>query len=792
MFFRASLTTLLIAVGCVATDDGSNPPPARSVVSSGPMAPVTGPKAEVRADPSRIERAGQTRAIVAHLEDTLAGVDTPTVDGPVVAPTIRAYRNPWAYGATSRFRYRLNWTAGTRNRWNMRAALALPAPATARWSLTIPAAASLVFDYAAGARTPGTGPLTTRVTIDGEPVWIETRPTTPMSELAAWDPVRVDLTAWEGRTVALEVQVEGRPRDVALLAEAVITTLDPAAAKTTTGLEAADNVIIVISDAQRDDTIAPGRHRVALKRLFPIMEGLVDSGASFREARSVGNQTRLSTFALLSSQYPRYGRFHSVPWDLSEQFKRRYYDGDPPLMPRVLRRLGYRTISIGNNAFHFGNQDISLDSGWDAVVDFRNSVMDTPWMTDGAIDWLERHRDQRFAMVINYNAPHGPYVPPDDMWLPFRPQLQGVNTHNWGYLGEIKYVDLHLARVLAALERLRLRSRTLVVLTADHGEVMDGRHGCWNRVFEYPCLHTHGNTLFDEEVRVPLVFNQPGRVPPGRVIDAPISHIDLLPTILGLLGIEKTRAMLGRDFSAAIRGGDPPRSAPAMMESRLATAIVDRGLKYILHEPGDDLDFARDTLWNPKTGREELYDLGVDPDELTNRIFDPEYARRVTHMRKTLRTLQDGLAARRPAWSAVRLHAPAGGTFAGRITTTGRFLGVEGATKDGAQALKVGETAQIRFYTAPPDAPLTFELRLDDAPIEADRLYIGAWGLELVSEPVVTDFSLAISPKSGPPVSSTTPPGVFFWREHTGTRRAVDGGGMDSSVQRMMKDWGYQ
>ena len=130
----------------------------------------------------------------------------------------------------------------------------------------------------------------------------------------------------------------------AFFAEPVITTTDPEGGR----LDAADNILLVVVDSMRADTVGADRHK-SLPPLFPTMEKLVADGTNFRRAYTVGNQTRLSTFAFLSGQSPRYGRFYSWEWDLSPQQRSRFHAANPPLLARVLRKAGYRTAAIGKS-----------------------------------------------------------------------------------------------------------------------------------------------------------------------------------------------------------------------------------------------------------------------------------------------------------------------------------------------------------------------------------------------------------------------------------------------------------
>lgn len=823
---RAPPALLLLAAclhaGCVDGGRSDNPPPDRPgpFAQATPAAASQGPRADgAAADP----REAVTHLLIDLL--SVAGIgsvrsphartDSPTL----LEPTLRSFPEPWAAGQRyAGLRQRLAWTTGTRNRWDLRAALALPSPSTTSWLVRVPRAARLRFGLAVGTsgEPADAGPVRTTVRVvdaDGRHrLWsVEARPTA-LGALQGYQPVEVDLARFGGQTVRLEVEVDGDPvaphRDTVMLAEPVLTTTDSGEAEAATGLAEADNVLLIVVDAQRADTVSPVRKRVRLPAFFSTMEALVSSGTAFTEARSVGNQTRLSTYAFLSGQLPRRGGFHHPEWDLPPEFKAAWYARNPPMLGRVLRKRGYRTVSIGNDAFMFGNLEIGLDAGFDAVTDHRNSLYDTPWMTDTAIEWLANHRAERFFMVLNYNAPHTPYQPPDEVWEPFKPKLAEVRSHHWRYLGEIEYVDRHMRRVLAALESLELRGRTLVVFTSDHGEVMSWAHQCFNHTLRQRCRHSHGKTLYDEEVHVPLVFSQPGRVPAGRVIDAPLSQIDLAPTILSLLGVPPEPLQDGRDFSAAIRGTGPlPPEAPIFCEARFSTAVVAEGHKYIVHDPRLRVTFERKTLLDPDRSMEELYDLRADPWELQNLAWTP--SPELDRMRSIVREHRRDIAARSPAapWNTLRLHrGDSGGRFTGRIETAGRFVAVEplkgsrGASLESPNAVTLdvtaAEDAGFRFTTDPPDATLRFLLALDGEPLRSGRFFVGAYGLSLLEDPPsLADGALKLAASGhGPAIAARSDAGAYFWRDRAHAADAEMGSGpnMDGSVEQMMRDWGYQ
>jgi arylsulfatase A-like enzyme len=131
-----------------------------------------------------------------------------------------------------------------------------------------------------------------------------------------------------------------------------------------------------------------------------------------------------------------------------------------------------------------------------------------------------------------------------------------------------------------------------VIVTADHGEAM-GEHG----------RYKHGYELYEELTRVPLIVNVPGVT--ARRIDVPRSHIDLAPTVLELMGVDRSGDLSGVSLVPEIRGGTPERR----------TVVLDL--------PGDDLQEQRRAIiegdlkliLSGKDERAALFDLEADPEE---------------------------------------------------------------------------------------------------------------------------------------------------------------------------------
>jgi len=274
------------------------------------------------------------------------------------------------------------------------------------------------------------------------------------------------------------------------------------------------------------------------------------------------------------------------------------------------------------------------------------------YVTDEALAWLRRRPEDRpFFLWVHYVDPHARYQPPapfheqfvgdrfysgerrvplhpgrdDDMdGIPARSHLgtrDEVDYYVAQYDAEIRYNDREIGRLLRALDETGLRDRTVIALSADHGESL-GDHRYY---------FDHGRRPYDSCARVPLLFRVPG-ASAGLRIAHPVELVDLHPTLLELAGLPRGPALHGRSLVPWLRGGlDPGRSPWAVTESGTETpwqvAIRDARWK-LIHVP-----HPRDRAL--MTGAEwELYDLAADPGETRNVAeAEPE---RVAAMRRAL------------------------------------------------------------------------------------------------------------------------------------------------------------
>jgi arylsulfatase A-like enzyme len=259
-----------------------------------------------------------------------------------------------------------------------------------------------------------------------------------------------------------------------------------------------------------------------------------------------------------------------------------------------------------------------------------------------AIPWLRAHQRRPFFLYVHYVDPHDPYENPDMIGgrAQFMPGYTGVIGTDWIhgiysgklqlanpdqdipyikalYDGEVHYADRHIGALLATLDPEVLKN-TLIVLTADHGEELYD-HGGWK----------HGQSLYDEQIHVPLIFRWDGHIPAGQRLDGTVRLLDLMPTLMAAAGETKTDpAWEGVNLLPALTGkeGLPRRAAfsEGMSGGPLRAAAVLERQKLILfnrEEPFRPNDELQAYLWQKDLGRfqrAELYDLNQDPAEHHN------------------------------------------------------------------------------------------------------------------------------------------------------------------------------
>ncbi len=458
-----------------------------------------------------------------------------------------------------------------------------------------------------------------------------------------WVEKSISLASLAGKRVTLRFEVDderlganrwsatrGDAKGVGLFAHPRIVSWVKAAdasarkaAKDLTGHELGRNVIVTVFDSGRADLMSPVREeRGLIPSLTPNLDRFAKKAMRFSRAFSAGNQTRTGAYSLVTSLPPSVAGWWQTRWEFDDATRARFYGGKLALLTQEMRKAGYTVGHLGFNGFLNGSMYLSLDMGFDFVREYNGVPENTVRMTDGIIDWLGEHKDEKFFIVVWYEPPHFPYSPPKGYVE--RAHAMGVpKDHKFfhrGFLGKMVYGDEHFGRLLTHLEKSGTLDKSVMVITADHGEAMDLRHDGYSDNVNTQVARMHGKSFFDEEVHIPMLVRAPGAIPEDRTVKNQVSLIDLGPTLLELVGLKaRPEVQFGRSFAGLARGGSEPDTRWAYFEGRWSAGFRESGWKYIFHERDERLRFNNpEGFQRKRDGEDELYDTSKDPFELTN------------------------------------------------------------------------------------------------------------------------------------------------------------------------------
>jgi choline-sulfatase len=377
------------------------------------------------------------------------------------------------------------------------------------------------------------------------------------------------------------------------------------------------NVLVITVDTLRADHVGSYGYAAAQT---PAIDRLAARGVRFAQATTVAPLTLPAHSSLMTGTFPA---FHGVRDNGGF-----YLGDDQTTLAEILKARGYQTggfvsafvldhrwgIAQGFDRY-FDDFDLAkyrVDIGLDAV---QRPARET---VAKAIEWLDRDRARPFFAWVHVYEPHAPYDPPETIRVRFPPTMIGA------YDGEIATADVEIGRLLDHLAADGRLDRTVVALLGDHGESL-GEHG----------EEQHGFFVYDADVRIPLILAAPAL--PARVVNDQVRIVDVMPTILQLLGMEVPKPVQGRSLLPLVRG--EPLALVAAAETW-----------YPRHHYGwSELTSIRDGRYHfIAAPRRELYDLQMDPGELHD--IAPDNPARADALERALRAfLAQASANRAPA-----------------------------------------------------------------------------------------------------------------------------------------------
>ncbi len=346
------------------------------------------------------------------------------------------------------------------------------------------------------------------------------------------------------------------------------------------------DLLLLTVDALRADRV--GSYGYA-RTTTPQIDALAARGVVFERAYTVMPHTSYAMTSLLTGKYIRPLLMQGT-------------GQDSDTLPGLLRTYGYRTAAFyPPSLFAVDEERFAWAKATGLDFEYRKlEYAEAALRTDQVVDYLDTVAgDHRFFLWAHFFEPHEPYAPPAG--FDFGPRATDR------YDGEIAAVDAVLGQLVSTV--LARRPDTVVIITADHGEAF-GEHGSYY----------HGTTVYEEQVRVPLIVVARDLAP--RRVPVPVQLIDLMPTILRAMDVPRRPRVRGIDLGAWMTGRG-------------------QGDGFAFSETHDQMLLA-EGAWRLVCERKidacSLFDLDHDPQQLRDAsVHEPE---RFSRMRQRLRTVE--------------------------------------------------------------------------------------------------------------------------------------------------------
>jgi arylsulfatase A-like enzyme len=383
------------------------------------------------------------------------------------------------------------------------------------------------------------------------------------------------------------------------------------------------NVIIYLVDTLRADHLGCyGNPEIQT----PHIDRFASQGVLFEKAYSQASWTKPSTATLLTSTYPSY---HGAitRYDL--------LTNKLITLAEVLKNNGYLTAAFSNQPNI--SADFGFSKGFDSFMEVYYEIKISPLyakhMNKLILPWLEKNTDKPFFLYIHTIDPHDPYNPPPPFDTMYDKNYQGsihgssrtlcdidegkikVTPRDIQHLkalydGEITLNDEAFGELIEKLKELKLYNRTLVLFTSDHGEEFYEHHGV-----------KHGDTLYEEQVHIPIIIRDPFHFPSEHRIGSMVGTIDIMPTILRSLNISVPAQCEGKSLIPLIKDEKNFFVANLFFEEDLDGIVIQairrKQWKLIFYPKTDKLE-----LFNLEKDANEEHNVASEYPELSSSLYE--------------------------------------------------------------------------------------------------------------------------------------------------------------------------
>lgn len=422
------------------------------------------------------------------------------------------------------------------------------------------------------------------------------------------------------------------------------------------------NIILLILDAVRSDHLSFNGYS---SKTSPNLGKIAKESAFFPNTYTPLPNTIPSIISLFTGTYPkknnRRAMFHGTT------------NPSVSTLAGILSSRGYKTAFISPKKIAgfglekgFGEANLArwkigskIRKGLNKFINPLNSTGIAAEYTDRAIGWVKKNLHEKFFLSLVYTDSHWPYMPPQPFDNLFDPQYNGNHNFNdlakgkinredmiFGnirlsereinhgiahYDGSIRYIDSQIVRIFDFLKKEGIEQKTLVIIASDHGESLG----------DHEIYFNHGTNLYEENIKVPLILKNAEFIPEGKIIKERISLIDLVPTIIGILGIPAISCIDGRSLMGLMRGHENKFDS-AIFSETVENYWEKNRRSYIPGIKGKWRsiiigDWKMIYIPHPEKDIFELYNLKEDPKEMENLIESEEDI--IPHMKSAMLNL---------------------------------------------------------------------------------------------------------------------------------------------------------
>lgn len=353
------------------------------------------------------------------------------------------------------------------------------------------------------------------------------------------------------------------------------------------------NILLIILESTPAHLVLPHRSR-DMESVTPFLDQIAERAIVFDEAYTTVTHTSKALVGILCGMYPvlRMEQYEARPGFLASV----------PCLPELLKPLGYRTAFM-QSATEFENRvGLVMNMGFEHWATMQDLIapefqktgylgMDEYAMLKPAVEWATQSTQKPFFLSILTVNTHHPYHVPGDG----RSALRSSERYEDKHRRAMRYVDGFLQKLIGELELAGAMENTVLIIAGDHGEAF-GQHGRFQ----------HDAVPWQEGTHVPLYITGPGWLGTPKSVGGLRTHLDLLPTLLNIIGAEWTGVLPGRDLFAT---DGHERVVSSCWYAKNCLSVRRQQMKFIFH-------FGRSSP--------EVYDLARDPGEQSNLVAETD------------------------------------------------------------------------------------------------------------------------------------------------------------------------